>query len=91
MNTNFTKAGSSCNVFFRLYISQCSSFCLIGNSTDKNALLQIGCKNHCAPPNISELFTRSEQVHSFFIVGAKNGMASPLNFISYIKHLLNAS
>ena len=29
--------------FFRLYISQCSSFCLFGNSTDKNALLQIGC------------------------------------------------
>ena len=26
-----------------LYISQCSSFCLFWNSTDKNALLQIGC------------------------------------------------
>ena len=22
-------------------------------------------ENHCAPPNISELFTRSEQVHSY--------------------------
>ena len=32
-------------------------------------LLQIGClsvnSNHCAPPNIPELFTRSEQVHSY--------------------------
>ena len=68
---HFTKVGSSFNVFLRLYISQCSSFCLFGNSTDKNALLQIGClsvtwhQNQCVPPNISQLFTCSEQVHSY--------------------------
>ena len=69
---HFTKAGSSFNVFFRLYISQCSSFCLFRNSTDKNALLQIGClsvsdiENHCAPPNISQPpFARSGHVHSY--------------------------
>ena len=46
----FTKTGSSSNVFSD-YTSphcsssspQCSSVCLFGNSTDKNALLQIRC------------------------------------------------
>ena len=69
---HFTKAGSSSNVFFRLYISQCFSFCLFGNSTPIKmfyfklvASLFHDIENHCVPPNISELFTRSEQVHSY--------------------------
>ena len=37
------KLGLRLIYFFRLRISQCSSFCLFGNSTDKNAFLQIGC------------------------------------------------
>ena len=53
------KAGSSSNVFFRLYISQWSSFCLFGNSTNKNALLQIGCLSvtwHRKPSCSSQYF-----------------------------------
>ena len=61
------------NVFFRLYISQCSRplFACSGILPIKMLYFKLvasllhDIENHCAPLNISQLFTRSEQVHSY--------------------------
>ena len=76
--SHFTKAGSSFNIFSRLYISQCSSFSLLENSTNKNALLQIGClsvtwhrKSLCSSQYFStfySLWTGSFLLHSLLSI-----------------------